>query len=183
MLTVSLRIPQLQQALAPAIIALGPKDLSAALVTAKDQNVRRQAAAYLGSLAGRGDKGVPAAVIEVYKFDPDAKDVAWKGGPLFVPGINWNKEDARALVGNLISWHLWCDIRGRKSEQKQIHNNIRSLSLARAAGYQGPGWQDIGTVQWLTIWGKAVGRKEIERMLKQQGVDTNRKYSSVLESL
>ena len=92
-------------------------------------------------------------------------------------------QHARALVSDLISWHLWCDIRGRKGEQKQVHNNIRSLSLARAAGYQGPGWQDIGTAEWLTIWGKAVGRKEIERMLKQQGVDTNRTYSSVLENL
>ena len=183
MLTISLRIPQLQQALAPAIIALGPKKLAAVLVTAKDQNVRRQAAAYLGSLAGRGDKGVPAAVIEVYKFDADAKDVAWKGGPLFVPGINWSKEDARALVGNLISWYLWCDRGSRKAQQKQIHNNIRSLSLARAAGYQSPGWQDNGIVRWLTAWGKAVGRKEIERILKQQGVDTDRKYANVLENL
>jgi hypothetical protein len=182
-LTASIRIPQLQQALAPAILAFGSEKLTGVMATAKDQNARRQAAAYLGALHGQGDKGVPAAVIEVYKFDAKAKDVPWKNGPLFVPGIQWSKEDGRALVGNLIRWHLWCDRKGRTAEQTQIHNNIRSLSLAAAAGYQSPGWQDIGTLQWLTVWGKALGREEVERILKQQGVEQDRKYSDVLEKL
>ena len=182
-LSISLQIPQLQQALAPVILGQGAKKLAAVMATAKDQNVRRQAAAYLGALAGRGDKDVPGAVVAVYRFDPKAKDVAWKNGPLFVPGIQWTKEDGRALVGNLIAWHLWCDRHSRAAEQTQIHNNIRSLALAGAVGYQSPGWQDVGTLKWLTIWGKAAGREELLRMLKQQGVDTDRKYSGVLENL
>jgi hypothetical protein len=182
-LSISLRIPQLQQALAPVILGKGAKKLAVVMTTAKDQNVRRQAAAYLGALAGQGDKDVPGAVVAVCKFDPKAKDVPWKNGPLFVPGIQWSKDDARALVGNLIAWHLWCDRHSRAAEQTQIHNNIRSLALASAAGYQSPGWQDVGTLKWLAIWGKAAGREELVRILKQQGVDTDRKYSGVLENL
>jgi hypothetical protein len=57
------------------------------------------------------------------------------------------------------------------------------VSLAQAAGYQSPGFNQIGTTQWLITWGKAVGREEIRRILKEQGVDSNRKYSDVLQQL
>ncbi|MEK6233230.1 MAG: hypothetical protein N2C14_00810, partial [Planctomycetales bacterium] len=96
-LKISLQIPQLQQALGAPILALGPKKLSVVMATAKDQNVRRQAAAYLGTLANQGEKSVPQAVFDAYKFDPKAKNVAWNGGPLFVPGINWQKKEAQQL--------------------------------------------------------------------------------------
>ena len=182
-LAVSLKVPKLQQALVPAILALGPEKLSGVLTTAKDQTVRRQAAAYLGTLAQQGDKGVAPAVIKVYKFDAQAKDVPWSGGPLFVPGIAWQKDDARALVGNLIRWHLWCDRKGRKAEQKQIHNNLRSVGLARVAGYQSPGFREATTVQWLTTWGKAIGRKALADLLAEQGAADTPKYSNILEKL
>jgi hypothetical protein len=66
-------------------------------------------------------------------------------------------------------------------EQTQIHNNIRSLGLARAAGYQSPGWQDVPTVEWLVVWGNAVGRDEVFEMLQDQGVES--KYGEVLERI
>ena len=182
-LSVTLRVPTLQQALVPTILALGPEKLTKALTSAKDQNVRRQAAAYLGTLAGQGDDTVAQNVINAYKFDADAKNVTWQGGPLFLPGIKWQKKDAQALVGNLIRWHLWCDRQGRKAEQTQIHNNIRSLGLAGAAGYQSPGWQDTGTVPWLKVWGKAMGRGELEAILQEQGVSGNAKYAAALKGL
>lgn len=183
LLSVSLKVPQLQQSLASAILAVGPEKLSKAMATAKEQEVRRQAAAYLGTMAQQGEKKVAPQVVDVYQFEADAKEVPWQGGPLFVPGIQWDKENARALVGNLVRWHLWCDRKGKGAEQKQIHNNIRSLGLAGAAGYQSPGFNEIGTVQWLQIWGKAVGKEELQALLKEQGVLDNAKYAAALKGL
>lgn len=100
-----------------------------------------------------------------------------------MPGIYWERADARALVRNLIAWHLWCDRKGQSAEQNQIHNNLRSLRLADAAGYQSPGFGVADTPTWLLTWGKALGRAEVEKLLKQQGVEDVAKYSSVLEKL
>jgi hypothetical protein len=181
MLSVTLKVPQLQQSLAPAILALGSKKLSTVMVTSRDQSVRYHAAAFLGTLSQQGDRGVGTAVITAYRFDPDATDVPWHGGPLYVPGLNWSRNQARALVGQLIAWHVWCDRHGRPAEQRQIHNNLMSNSLAGAAGYQLNRITKSDTVTWLTTWGKAVGRAEMLRMLKEQGVESNSKYSSALE--
>jgi hypothetical protein len=183
LLSVSLKVPQLQTALAPAIMASGADKISVAMATAKDMDVRRQAAAYLATMALQGDKAVAGEVVKVYKFDPEAKVVAWNGGPLFVPGLQWEKDNGRALAGNLIRWHLWCDRNSKPEEQRQIHNNIISLALAQAAGYQSPGFGDTTTVQWLQTWGKAVGKEELQALLKEQGVDEDAKYKAALEGL
>ena len=184
LLAVSLQVTQLQSALAPAILATGADSLTKAMATAKDQNVRRQAAGYLGTLAQQGSKeDVAKAVVKQYTFDPMAKDVPWKDGPLFLPGIQWDKENAKAVVGDLIKWHLWCDINDKTAEQNQIHNNIRSLGLANAAGYQSPGFQNVGTVQWLQTWGKAFGKDELQAILEEQKVADNAKYAAALKGL
>ena len=179
-LSVSLKVPQLQQALVPTILALGPEKLIKVMTTAKEQKVRFQATAYIGTLAQNGDKTVGKAVADAYKFDPDAKAAPWSGGPLYVPGIQWNKDDATLLVDNLIAWHLWCDRNKKASEQQQIYNNLRSIGLSRVVGYQTP---QNTTVAWLMSWGKVVGREGIEKILKEQGVEDEAKYSSVLENL
>ncbi len=183
LIAVTMRVPNLAQALAPAVLALGSDKLAEVLTSAKDQNVRRQAAGYLGTLAAQGDAKVADKVIDAYKFDVEATDVPWNGGPLFLPGINWQKENARALVGNLIRWHLWCDRNEKSAEKTQIHNNIRSLGLAQAAGYQNPDWQEADTVTWLTVWGKVVGRAELEKILKEQGVAGSNRYAAALNGL
>jgi len=181
LLNVTLRVPQLQKSLAPAILAKGADSLAVALVTAKNQNVRRQAAAYLGALAAKGEDAVPAVVIKAYKFDPKAKDVPWTGGPLFIPGIQWKKDDAKALVGNLIAWYLWCDRNNKKTHHNALHNNLRSLQLAAAAGYQ-PSGRAVPD-QWLAAWGRAVGKAELEKILKAQGVDKETRYKKILDGL
>lgn len=184
LLAVSLRVQQLQAALAPAILATGANKLTVAMATAKDLNVRRQAAAYLATLAGQGSKeDVAKAVVKQFEFDPMAKDVPWKDGPLFIPGLSWDKKDAKALAGNLVKWHLWCDINNKAAEQNQIHNNIRSLGLANAAGYQSPGFQNVSTLQWLQTWGKAFGKDELKAILEEQKVADNAKYAAALKGL
>ena len=183
-LKVTLRVPQLRQALAPSILAFGPEKLTEAMITASDTNVRRQAAAYLGTLYNQGKpKEVVKSVVEAVKFDAQAEAVPWDGGALFIPGVKWGKEDARALVGNLIRWYLWSDINKENSNKQQIHNNIRSLGLANAAGYTSPGWQNVGTNQWLLAWGKCMGKDEIKGILEEQNVLDKDRYSSVLNDL
>ncbi len=120
---------------------------------------------------------------EELQFDSMSHEVPWDNGPLFLPGIQWSQENARELVGQLIRWNLWCDIKSKSEEQKQIHNNIRSLGLARAAGYQSPGWNEVDCIAWLKSWGAVVGRDGIEAILKEQGVDRNDKYAGVLDVL
>ncbi|MFK7769985.1 MAG: DUF2330 domain-containing protein [Mariniblastus sp.] len=181
-ISVTQKVPQLQQALAPTIMSFGAEKLTRVMSSANDQNVRRMAAGYLGSLAqSSGDnKEVAKSVIARYEFSGDASNVAWEGGPLFLPGIQWTKEEARDLTGNMIRWYLWCDINKKDAEQKQIHNNIRSLGLARAAGYTSPGWRDVDCVQWLEAWKAVVGKEGIEKILKEQGVESNDKYSGLI---
>ena len=180
-IAVTQKVPQLQQSLAPTILAFGADKLTTVMSSAKDQNVRRIAAGYLGSLAQAGDsKSVAKSVIAKFEFSGDASKVAWEGGPLFLPGIQWSQEEARELAGNMIQWYLWCDINNKSAEQKQIHNNIRSLGLARAAGYTSPGWRDVDCVQWLEAWKVVVGKEGIEQILKEQGVESNDKYSGLI---
>jgi hypothetical protein len=183
-LGVTQQVPLLQEALASTIMAFGPDKLTNVMLHAKDTNIRRLAAAYLGTLAQQGGGAdVAKAVTKQLKFDINSKSVPWNGGALFVPGIQWSKEDARALVGELIRWNLWSDIRNNAQQQRQIHNNIRSLGLARAAGYTSPGWNDVDCVAWLKAWGAAVGRDEIAKILKEQDVDNNQEYAVVLKTL
>ena len=178
---ISIKVPKLDQALAPAIMALGVDKLTTLMTTARDQGVRIKATAFVGALAGQ-DKSVAAAIAKAYTFDPEAKEVLWKGGPLYVPGIRWTKKDARTVVGNLIRWHLWCDRNGKSSEQRQINNNLISIGLSRVAGVQSVGGNG-STVAWLSSWGKAMGRDELEKLLKEQGADKIQKYAAVLKSL
>ena len=186
LLALTIRLPQLQAALAPMILAQNEAELVRVMRTAKDQNVRRQAAAYLGTRAAGGDAaGVAAAIAEAYHFDPAASGIPWQGGPLFIPGIAWQKDPAQArqLADQLIRWMLWCDRHGRVAEQRQLHNNLRSLNLARAAGYESPGWQVADTIQWLRSWGAVVGRDQLEAILAEQQVAENPRYRAAVTNL
>ncbi len=181
MIQATIRVPQLQQSLAAAIMAFGPEKLSTVLYNCADNNVRRTAAGYLGSIANAGEgQDVANQVIAAVTFDAQANDVPWKGGALFIPNIQWEKENARALVGNLIRWHVWCDMNDRTEEQQQIHNNIRSVALIQAAGYTNPGWQSVGTVEWLNSWKAAVGKEEIRKLLEDVGALESEKYAATL---
>jgi hypothetical protein len=180
-LGVTLQLPQLQAALGPAIMAFGADKLADRMLHSQNSSVRMQAAGYLGSIANQGQAAEVAEVVtSTLKFDPAAVEVPWNGGALFIPGISWGKDDARNLVGSLIRWHLWCDLHGKADEQRQIHNNLQSLGLAAAAGYQPAG---ASTGQWLLAWGKAVGKAELTQLLKEQDALDKKDYSDVLKLL
>ncbi len=179
---ITVNVPQLEQTLGATILGFGVDPLVEVMTQAENQQVRNKAAGYLGALAGQGDKGVAPAVANVYKFEADAKEVAWSGGPLWIPGIRWdqNKDDAHSLVSNLIRWHLWCDLHDKSGEKSQIHNNLRSVQLAGVVGYQSPGFQEIDTAQWLQIWGALVGQDELRKLLEEQDAADNAKFREVL---
>jgi hypothetical protein len=79
LLSLASQFPQLQQPLIPMILAQGAKPLIKAMLTAERDGVRRQATAYLGTLANRGEP-VGALVAELYAFVPGAKAPPWQGG-------------------------------------------------------------------------------------------------------
>lgn len=174
---------QLQQDLAPAILAAGPKPLLDAMAHDQDMQVRVLAAGYVGTIAQQQGKAanetIGLEVVKLYKFVPDAKAAPWAGGPLYVPNIGWEKQMARELVGSLISWHLWSELNpAHKEEQSKIANNLNSLGLANVLGYQ-PQWQDIGTVAWLKVWRQVAGVDALKKMLAEQHAEA--KYQAVID--
>eukprot|EP00913_Durusdinium_trenchii_P008894 g8360.t1 len=76
LLGVTIRVRQLQAPLAPAILAVGSDSLVKSMRSSKNQQIRRQAAAYLATLANQGEDSVAGAVVKAYQFDPKAKSAA-----------------------------------------------------------------------------------------------------------
>jgi len=183
LLQITLNVPQLNPALAPAILAQGSQPLIAAMMQSKTTNVRRQAAAFLGTLAAAKQQETVSEILAAYRFDPQAKTLPWAGGPLFVPSLKWTPDHAKTLTGDLVAWYLWCDVQGNKKQQPAIHNNLRSLRLARAAGYKSPRFRQVDAAGWLLAWGQVVGRPGIETILKQQSVDKEPRFQDVLKQL
>lgn len=174
---------RLRRALAPVIMSFGPRPLVKVMYSHPDNSTRRMAAAYVASIGRKEPIKTAKMIVRALRFRPKAKLVPWAGGALFVPSIAWKKPQARALVGRLIAWMLWAEGHHKKSLQRQIHNNIRSLSLARVAGYRSPGWRMATIDRWLVIWGGVVGCRGIKRILQQQGVESISRYQSVLQQL
>lgn len=175
---------QLQQALAEAILASGVEPLLAAMTRSSDLQVRMQAAGYLGTLAQRqgmaGNELVGDAVAKAYAFDPDAKDVPWAGGPLYVPNIGWDRAFALKLTRNLVSWWVWCDRKDRKAEKTQIHNSLNSIAIAGQVGYP----VDWGPEpNWLERWGRAAGKKEVRAILEKQGIESDPRWKRIVEGM
>ena len=135
-------------------------------------------------MAAKGQsEEVAKLVLGRLKFDPQATEVPWKGGALFIPGIQWEKENAHQLVDNLIRWYVWCDRNSDNGSQQQIHNNIRGTGLARVVGYRSPGWRNTTTEQWLSVWGGVIGKEKLEALLKEQGAEDNASFQRVLNNL
>ena len=179
---VTVEVPELAAGLAPAIMAFGPEAVAEVAMHGPDNRIRRTAAGYLGAFANQGQsQAVAELVTSELKFNPDAKVVPWQGGALFLPGIQWSKPEAQRLVGQLLRWYVWCDTQRDAESQRQLYNNLRSIQLAGAAGYQ---VAPAGNVTaWLESWGKVVGKEKIQQLLKEQGLLDNRKYSLVLNEL
>ncbi len=171
--------PSLRAAIGQAVMKLSTRDLVMAMIGAKsDNNVRRMAAATLGSVAATR-KDVPRELLRALRFRPNAENPPWGTQALFIPGITFDQKQARALIDVLLRWHLWADINGETGIQTQIHNNLRSNRLVNAAGIRSPGWNNVGTVKWLSNWSDVVGMRAIRAMLRQQDAHRLRRYRSL----
>ncbi len=175
--------PSLAGLLGDAILDHGSRELARVMIQAKKIEIRRRAAAFLGTLAAQGDRSVPATVIAELTFDADAESVPWGKGALFLPALNWKQADARELIDNLIAWHLWCDVHGHVEGQLQVHNNLINWGLANAAGYRPTVTQRTDTMGWLRAWGKVVGRRGIEKILKAQNLHEDPEYTALMNEL
>ncbi len=180
------QVPQFQSALAPAILATDPKELATVMLRHEVANLRIAAAQWLATMTAQsGDEKRTAEVAEtvagLVAFDAKAKLTPWHGGPLYVPTLSpqWPQAEARRLVGSLIAWHIWCDRREDRDEQRKIDNALASINLARAAGFpiQGVG---TSTTNWLAIWSNVVGRDSVVEMLRTQGVEEFGPYAEAL---
>ncbi|MBK07642.1 MAG: hypothetical protein CL920_10465 [Deltaproteobacteria bacterium] len=210
MLSMTSKFPMLRKRFSRMILKKPPKDLVHVMLTAKDNKTRRLAAGYIAAMAPRRwprwrrwrrpkpivkknskkerallrkARKVGDAIADGVSFTKGAKKTPWDGGALFVPSIDWQKPQAKRLVGQLIRWYVWAELHKNTGLQQQIHNNIRSLSLARAAGYRSPGWRRAGISTWLRIWKQAAGCREVKQILRQQWVSQSPSSSQLLERL
>jgi hypothetical protein len=129
--------PQLTPALASAITKLPTKALAKVMFKSKNNQARRMAASYLGTKANQvGINKVAPQLARLYRYKSPGRrgEVFWKGGGLFVPGIQWPQPQARRLMSSLIQWLRYTEGQGLKGESRQLMNNLRSVSLHRAAG-------------------------------------------------
>jgi len=177
------RMPQLRKQLNATVIGLGSRRLIRAMMTSKNNQVRRFAASYLGGMARKPNNRVGEQFIRAVRFRHYAKKAPWHGGALFLPGVQWTKAQARRLAGRLVRWHLWAEMRGNNTVKNVAHNNLRQWQLARKAGYKMPNWRQRSSSDWLRIWGKVVGKRQIRSILWQQGAMGVARYRAVLSSL
>ena len=174
-LELSLKVPQLQASLQSKILEGEPKILIEAMLTHADMKIRRQSASYLATM-GRSNKGTIPALLKAYDFTPSAREILWKGGPLYVPSISWDKENGTALFAHLVSWYLFCDKKNLQQEKQQLYNNMRSVTLLGAIGM--PRYIRNDTSEILKAFVKVVGSRQLQIMLEEQGM--KKKYEYVL---
>jgi hypothetical protein len=171
--------PSLQSVLAPLVMEQPPDALVAVMITHENMEVRRTAAGFLATMS-RTDVTVLDATIRGYAFQPGAESVPWAGGPLYIPSAQWGSDTARDLIGNLISWHLYCELNKLPAEQQQINNNLRSVGFVGTAGFNA--WQlPQDTDGLLVFWGQNAGSRELARMLGEHGVRGQAHYKKLLE--
>ena len=92
----------------------------------KNDTARSQAA---GFLAGKDSAANRVKVMDMlgYTDDNSKAGVPWKGGALWIPRINWTKEERFALVSSLIHWWYFSDKKTDRKVINQIRNNIGAL--------------------------------------------------------
>ena len=177
LLALALQHPTIAEHIAGVISNRGAEELAKVMVSAKDMKVRMTAAQYLGGLPDAA-----SATINVYAFTLDTDKAPWDGGPLYVPGIQWKKDDGEKLVTNLLKWGVWCERAGKQAEIQQITNNLNSIQLARNVGYD-MNWNTRDMAGWLKIWGTAKGKATVEEILKANKAEDDDRYKEVLKNL
>jgi hypothetical protein len=127
----------LRKGLTDQITRLEPAQLTDLMLRSGQTKIRRTAAAYLGTIAESGKRNkVSKAIRNALRFSPDAEQVPWQAGPLFLPRLDWTKSEATSLVHNLMSWMVYAQEQSKHAVLEQIENNLRSRQLLLPAGYE-----------------------------------------------
>ena len=176
LLTMAVRMPKLQSALNNILAAKPMGELTASMLSHSDMNARRHAAAILGGAVG-SDANNQAMVAAQYAFSAGAAKVLWDGGPLYVPGVNWQRDPARELITNLVSWYLFCDLAGNDEGKNQVYNNLRSIGLLNPAGFS---WMNHELMAILTQYKQVMGEDKLRSILKAQGAEKDPRFASLL---
>ncbi len=163
MLIAITRVPELRAELTTALQAAPTNKLIEAMLHSSNMQTRQQAAGFLG-LKGEGTGKLMA---EALRFDKNASETPWHGGPLYLPGIAWSKKDASAVANQLIRWMVWADKNGKTDEVRVAANNLMAQAIAQGAGYAPATGSEAYTVEyWLGMWTKTFGSKAVSRILK-----------------
>ncbi len=173
LLQLCMRSPQYERFLAGPIVAQGGAALVKQMLTHEDQEVRRKAAGFVGTAAQAGEKTVAADIAAALAFQADAEKVPWEGGPLFIPGIDWNQNQAEAkqLAQNLIAWHVWCGDSKENGRTPQDQRHARQRQPLQRRRLQQPrprGRQQ--RARWVAAWQEAAGQEAVDTLLAPQGL-------------
>ena len=157
---------QLQQSSAPLLLKASPSHLAQILIGARNMDVRRQAAAWLATQKQRGNTQVNSMLTAALRFRSDADTVPWANGPLFLPGVNWTRQEALALGDELTAWFVWCSARQQPGEIQKIRTALNSFQLMQAAGYRS---SSDNVNDWLTTWEGVIGADAMAKLMERTG--------------
>lgn len=172
--------PELVGPLTPTVLGSGPGPVAQVMFTHENNEVRRMAAGFLGTI-GTQDTKSHMEIAGLYAYTPGAEQVLWEGGALYVPSLEWKKKEAQVLAGHLVSWHLYCDLNGLVDQKNQIYNNLQSINLHRAAGW--PDWPSTDTNGLLIQYGQATSKASLQKVLAEHGVADQPKYKKLLDQV
>jgi len=117
-----------------------------------NNNVRRSAAAYLGSPQIKSDESLTIYLeLLSYNNKKNANHSPWHGGALFVPGIQWGPKKGSNLSANLIHWMLWAESKNDNENIQQIRNNIAAVGNQMGIA----GWNKVWSMKgsdWVLAW-------------------------------
>ncbi len=170
---------RLQQMVLPLVLEWESEEFVSVLLRSDDAQARRLAAGCLATLAVRAREGVREAVVSALAYDAGAERIPWQGGPLFLPSFSWTSAEAKVLFRQLVSWHLHCERQGLAQEMRQVHNNLNSWGLAKAAGYALPN-RELDSTRWLLLFGETCGPDELMRLLDEHGLTDGERYRAIV---
>lgn len=143
---------------------------------------RQTIAKIVGGIARNGQTEKTCnALLDTLKFRPGEDEVPWKGGALFLPRIQYNQQQAKSVAKTLIKWIVWAKRNGRSEAINQIHNNLRSVSLARTAGYDTIRSRSGNASSWLRQWKDAFGEEEVRTILNEQNALNHSAFQRILK--
>ena len=181
MLELMTSVPVLRNELSEAVLTINPEALAGVMLGASNVNVRREAAAWLATMARENQLAVANAVIAGNTFVAEKHQAPWDDGALFIPSINWSRSQAQRLINELTAWYISSDVYGVPADSAPIINNFMSVGLIRTAGAEPPGARDLDS--WLIAWGRAVGAVELRTLFERTGVSRHRRFREILTRL